>query len=183
MNPIKFQENDDKFRELILYIAERSVDDPTFGATKLNKLLWAADMAAHRELGHPITGVKYVKEVLGPVPERLVYIRDSMIEDGDLCIQLVDRFGKVQKRPIHRRKAKLAEFTAEEISITDRMIQSFWRVDASGMTTWSHEHLGWQIVGYREEIPYHTIFLCDRPPTQYEIERGLALADKLGWNV
>ena len=33
----------DKFRELILYIAQESEGDPNFGATKLNKILFFCD--------------------------------------------------------------------------------------------------------------------------------------------
>ena len=34
----QFEFNDRKFRELVIYIAEKCADDPTFGATKLNKI-------------------------------------------------------------------------------------------------------------------------------------------------
>jgi len=38
--------NDRKFQELLLYVAARCEGAPTFGATKLNKILFFADFLA-----------------------------------------------------------------------------------------------------------------------------------------
>ena len=40
-----------KLKELILHIAKECCDDPTFGATKLNKILWWADFLFYRATG------------------------------------------------------------------------------------------------------------------------------------
>ncbi len=36
-----FKQDIDKFKELILYICEKSATDPNFGTTKLNKILFS----------------------------------------------------------------------------------------------------------------------------------------------
>ena len=46
--------------ELILYVAEKCQDDPKFGATKLNKILWWADFLAYAQHGTPITQLSSV---------------------------------------------------------------------------------------------------------------------------
>ena len=48
--------DDRKMKELILYLAARSEDDPRFSSTKLNKLLFYCDFTAYRQLGRSITG-------------------------------------------------------------------------------------------------------------------------------
>ncbi|HZQ34888.1 MAG TPA: hypothetical protein VFD32_03070 [Dehalococcoidia bacterium] len=45
-----------KLGELILYVAEKSSDDPRFGATKLNNILFFSDFLAFGQLGRSITG-------------------------------------------------------------------------------------------------------------------------------
>ena len=62
------QFNQEKFTELIVYIAEQSKDDPFFGPVKLNKILYYADFRAYRELGHSITGASYRKLTEGSCP-------------------------------------------------------------------------------------------------------------------
>src|SRR4051794_2460574 len=52
MRPVSF--NRDKFRELILYIAEQTEDDPSFGDTLLNKVLYWSDFRGYSELGQPV---------------------------------------------------------------------------------------------------------------------------------
>ena len=56
-----FKLDSEKFRELIVYIVRRNRQtDPTFGAIKLNKVLYYADFAAYRHFGSrspaPLTG-------------------------------------------------------------------------------------------------------------------------------
>ena len=48
-----FELNREKFEELIVYIAERCADDPTYDTFKLNTMLYYADFAAYRMFGEP----------------------------------------------------------------------------------------------------------------------------------
>ena len=64
-----FKQDIDKFKELILYVCEKSATDPNFGATKLNKILFLSDFWAYAYCGRPITGVEYMKLRFGPAPE------------------------------------------------------------------------------------------------------------------
>lgn len=52
----------------MLYIAKRSLTDPYFGYVKLNKILFYADFVAYGELGKPITGATYIRNLYGPTP-------------------------------------------------------------------------------------------------------------------
>lgn len=62
--------SEEKLRELILYIAQKSKTDPRCGAVKLNKLLYYADFSAYRLLGRAITGAEYQHLKKGRRPER-----------------------------------------------------------------------------------------------------------------
>jgi hypothetical protein len=50
----EFEWRPGRFKDAVLYIAEQLADDPTFGSTKLNKILYFSDTAAYRKLGRPI---------------------------------------------------------------------------------------------------------------------------------
>jgi hypothetical protein len=47
-------------------------DGFTFGAVKLNKILYYADMLHYAHTGAPITGATYAKRQQGPVPKQVV---------------------------------------------------------------------------------------------------------------
>src|SRR5437660_10500981 len=76
-----------RLRELILYIADRSKDDPKFGATKLNKILYFSDFVSFREYGEPITGAMYMRLENGPAPMHLVPVRNEMLESGEIAME------------------------------------------------------------------------------------------------
>src|SRR6266480_4421152 len=95
----KWPESEVKYRELVLYICQKCATDKKFGATKLNKILYFADFLAYAELGEPITGFEYQREKNGPVPRRLVPIREQMINARELALQPVKLAnGRVQLR-------------------------------------------------------------------------------------
>ena len=95
-------ESERRFRELLLYICEKSATDPKFGATKLNKILYFSDFLAFARYGKPITGFEYQRERNGPVPKRLVSIRNQM------------GVATLERRPV-----------TGNISITARLLPSF----------------------------------------------------------
>jgi hypothetical protein len=180
---VSFPENENKFRELVLLLATESQRDPRFGSVKLNKLLFAVDLLAYGSTGRPITGFEYVKRRLGPAPKRFVAMRDKMIGDRELALQIVTVAGFEQKRPVALRPPNLASFTAEEIRLVYGVLASFRGVNATEISEWSHGLCGWAIAEDNAKIPYEAVFLSDSPLTAYEAERGRQLALERGWDV
>lgn len=151
--------NKDKFRELILYLAERSESDPKFGETKLNKLLFYADFIAYRELGEPITGARYQKLEWGPAAIPLVPVERELVEGGELVVRPNLIGGWTQKKPIALRGADLSRFSGPEIALVDRVIDGLLLYGAIQVSELSHEVPAWQVAAYKEEIPYETAFV------------------------
>lgn len=174
-------ENEEKFRELILYISQQCASDPTFGATKLNKILYFADFLSYAARGESITGLAYQKLPNGPAPKRLLPIREKMIDERILGIQeIVLQSGHVQKRTVNLRPPKTAIFTGDEIAVVDTVIAALKNLKAEGVSELSHRMVGWKVARDNEEIPYGTIFLSDEPLSEVENERGRELATVLG---
>lgn len=177
-NTVSTQEyRDNKLRELILYIAMESEGDETFGATKLNKLLFFADFIAYVESGHSITGEEYQAIQLGPAPRRLVPVREQMLHDGDIAIRETDFHGHRQDRILALTNADLHEFTAQQIALVSHLIREWWGKTATQISRQSHQFAGWRYAELGETIPYEVALVGRREPTAEEIRRGEALQE------
>lgn len=155
---------EDKFSELILYFAKESENDPFFGSTNLNKMLYATDFLAYTYLGYPITGATYQHLDRGPAPRELLSIREQLIMENRLAIREVDFFGKPQKRPVALVEPDCTIFTKEEKEICDYVLKQFSHVGAGNASEWSHDILAWLNTFDREEIPYYTAFIWQKEP-------------------
>jgi hypothetical protein len=171
---VKPSPNESKLRELIVYISSLSERDETFGATKLNKLLFRADFFAYAQWGKPLTGVEYFALENGPVPRPMKRLLNLMREEGDIVIREKDYFGLAQHRVIPLRSPEL-NFSVHEMNLLFRLIQRYWGVSGTSMSNESHEFLGWSLAKLEETIPYSVALVGDREPTLDEIRRGLEL--------
>lgn len=175
------EQSEARLRELILYIAAQCQDDPKFGATKLNKILWWADFLSYAEHGKPITGIEYQRLGNGPAPRRLVPIRNEMEAAGDIAVaEVPGRGGYVQKKIVPLRAPDLDVFSPTDIAVVNDVIQALWRKTAKGVSNLSHGK-AWEVAGDGELIPYEAVFLSDDPINRYDVARTRELARRFGW--
>lgn len=172
----------ERLRELILFIAERCEDEPTFGATKLNKLLFYADFKSFAIYGEPITGVTYKKLERGPVPTVLKSVRDDMRNRGEIAIEESVYYNRVQQRVVPLRRAKLAKLKDRDLKLVDEVIEGLSGQNASEVSELSHGR-AWRVAEYEEEIPYEAVFLSEEGPDEYDVARAQELISKYGWDV
>jgi hypothetical protein len=167
-----FEFDEVKFRELVIYIAQNSTDDPTFGSVKLNKVLYYSDFASYRLLGRPITGAKYQKLLEGPAPRELLSVRDGLIQCGDAQIETRPYFTGQQKRLVIAtgREANKEIFDPSELELVDEVIDYFHGKTAREVSDFSHREPGWVLARDRETIPYETAWLSG-DPIDAEIEQ------------
>jgi len=173
--PSKISENKEKMKELVLFISEKSMADAEFGATKLNKLLFYSDFLAYLNLGHPITGMEYMRLDHGPAPRRMLPIEEELWNEG--ALQIVERkfHGHTQRRPIALRPPNLKLFSPEEISLVEDVIRALRGKTAHDVSELSHKFVGWQVAEEKEVIPYSVARIEVREPTAKES----AIAKKL----
>jgi hypothetical protein len=166
--------------ELIVYVAGKIQNDPTGGATKINKILFYADFAAVRSQGYPITGVEYQKLENGPAPRRLLPIRQQLIDEGAVDRIEDEYFGKTVHRLVPLRDANIDIFSEGELRIVDQVLEALWGLTATQVSERSHEEKGWQMVDVGETIPYSSAFLSPRfQPTEAKREHAAALSRRL----
>jgi hypothetical protein len=173
---------EERLQELILYIASKCSDDPRFGATKLNKILYFADFLSYMHYGEPITGVEYMRLGQGPVPKRLVPVREKMISRGEIAMAIQSlRIGE-QHRIVALRDPNLDLFKPRDIAVIDNVIEQLWGKKAKSVSEMSHG-IAWKIARDKESIPYQSIFLSDDGITKDDVDKAQELINEYGWQV
>jgi len=156
----------EKLMELALYVAEKSRNDPRFGSTKLNKILFAADFAYYGAKGQSITGSKYIHIANGPAPEGMKIVLETLTSLQKANIETTEYFGYTQKRLVPLVGANTSIFTSEELTFVDEYIQHFLPFNGSQLSEWTHKLLPWLLTDYKEEIPYNCIFMLNDLPVE-----------------
>lgn len=151
-----------KFEELILLVSRECRDDPRFGSTKLNKILFFADFLSYEELGQSISGQAYRKLERGPVPRRILPTIDGMVAQGWCAWIEREYYGRAARRLQPLRDPDLSVFSEGELEIVRRVVRDLWDLNAREASDLSHRFAGWQAAAPGEEIPYSTIFV-DEP--------------------
>jgi Protein of unknown function (DUF4065) len=148
----------EKFRTLVHYVCSKC-DDPTkLGATKLNKILWYSERAAYLRLGSSITGAVFVKRQYGPVPRAILPALRELQESNDIVIRETQLFGKPKREFISITEPSLNKFTADEISLVDRVIDEVcFDHTAVSISDKSHDEV-WNLAEIGEEIPLNSAF-------------------------
>lgn len=164
-----------KFRNLILFLAHLSQDDPYFGAVKLNKLLYYADFQAFARLGRPITDATYQKLQEGPAPRELLQEREAMVDEGEAELKTTQFFSFTQHRLVPKSDCEsLAEdFSTAELSIIREVHRAMLPMTARQASDLSHGEIGWKVARFGEAIPYETAYLV----SDYDEEVAAAVAN------
>ncbi len=163
---IPVDEPNEKLQETLLYVAQNAASDPTFGRTKLHKIIFYADWESYRKFGKTITGATYIKLENGPYIKGLnafVDNTDSVDWDGDP----EEPYERV--RLVAHGEPDISKIAEAEREMLDRAMQRFWNWSARDVGDESHKVFGWKAVEFGEEIPHNMAVVGDpRPLTDDE---------------
>lgn len=161
-----------KLKELVLYLSERSADDPGFGMVKLNKLLYRADFEAYRLLGKSITGAEYEKQAYGPVARALPVVLDDLAANQYVIWRHFAAGDYTRDVPAATVPPDLHAFSPDEIEIVDRALQELADHGGKSVSEWSHEtSAGWRVKKIGQEIPYSSAIINLKPPSKEAMAR------------
>jgi hypothetical protein len=166
-------ESDTRLGELILYISQKSVGDSYYGSTKLNKLLYYSDFLFYAQHGRTITGAEYWNQPDGPVPVRLVQVRESLQNEQPepaLAIQHIRVGNYTQKRPVHLRLPDLSLFRGHELAFVDDVTEKHRNFNGSDISNKSHHEWGWKLTQQFELIHPSSIILAPDTDTLTDSE-------------
>jgi uncharacterized phage-associated protein len=172
--------NGAKFREMLVYLAACSREDPRCGDKKLNKLLYFADMTAYRRRGIPIAGATYQHQPHGPIATPLIPARRQLVREKRVKVDARNYFTRSQTCTEAITPADTTLFEADEIAIMDEVIAKYWAFDAKAMEDEAHKEPAWRMTDDGEAISYRSA-LIGRKASPKAIARGHELASRLGW--
>jgi hypothetical protein len=172
----------DKLKQLILYVAAKMKDAEYFGVTKLNKVLYRADMACYRELGRKLTDFKFQKNTMGPTLRAFLPITQEMEADGQLGWGPRPVGPVSERRPLALVEPDLNGVSPDEVSRLDREIALAWSQTGRQMSDEEHQTAAWYALRLGETIPPELCFVEDpgnvTPLDREEEERAHAAIER-----
>lgn len=171
-----------RFREMIIYVCRKCEHDPSFGATKLNKILYHSDFRAFERFGTPLTGMRYFRLEQGPAPRAMLPVLRELEREGAVRTAPPQEFQFEQRRTTALRDAYLDHFTPDEIDLIDEVIEELWGKTATAASDETHG-VAWRTHNFKDDIPYEAVFLADLPPTADDIAEARELNERWGWGL
>jgi len=156
-------------RELIVYVAEKSLGDPYFGMTKLNKILFLSDFEAYRQRGASITGAQYQHLPWGPAPQQMLPALRELRESKRVFVQGEGTFAGTQERVVPTGGADIDAFKPNDIAIVADVLDRVKDLSNQEASDFSHETIAWRITGSKQEIPYGSAVLDSEGPTDEDL--------------
>ena len=159
----------DRLRQLILYVAQKCQAAERMGLIKLNKILWKADFDAYAARRVPITGRAYQRLELGPAPREMRPLLREMIRDGLIHLEETD-FGDgiIEFRPIADKDPSGSYFDDDDMSFVDASIVYYWNM--TGKETSDDLHgIPWKSRKNNEPMFYELAFISDIPISTKQI--------------
>lgn len=141
-----------KLAATVHYVISRCRPDD-LGATKLNKILWFADVAYYERYGESITGDDYVKRQFGPVPKHVLAATRNLEEAGLIVSREVNYYGRPKKEFWSLREPDISGFDPNAISIIDQMIDWICLDHTAGSISDRTHDLLWESAEIGEVIP------------------------------
>jgi hypothetical protein len=103
-------------------------DPASLGRTKLNKILWFADVDHYRRTGKTITGATtYTKLQHGPVPKGIVDALEALKQEGKVSESTANHYGYPKAMFLSLVRPTLAAFDADEIATVDMVAEIICR--------------------------------------------------------
>lgn len=151
--------HDDKFKRLVQYVCEQTTEEPEkLGATKLNKVLWLADLFSFVEFGEPITNSQYIKLERGPVPNKILPILRELEAEGAVSISKQPFHGYVQTQYRANPSVEPDFLSREQKALVDDVIRQVCENhSATSISDLSHTEI-WKLADDKEEIPHYAVF-------------------------
>ena len=164
--------NLNKFKNILLYILEKTAGKANVGETVLYKLLYFSDFNYYEMYEEHLSGAEYRKLPYGPVPQKLDLIISQMIDKQAIKRISVDYHGYPQKRYLPLVKPNLSVLKATEKDVIDRVVDHFSDWSATSISDFSHGDIPWLASKDGETIDYELVFYREAPYTVRNYEES-----------
>ena len=164
-----------KLIEAVIFISQRSMDDPNFSTGKLTKLLYTADCLSYHEHGRPITGMTYLHFPNGPYPAHWHETRRLLEQQGAVHV-VYDRSvqGYHRYHMVPARKPNLDLLHPEDVRILNHQLTLFSADSDASMEHHCRQESGWLSTEDGEPIAWELTGVLAPPPTLRSVAQSLA---------
>lgn len=131
-----------KYKNLILYLAQKVGAKPNVGETVFYKLIYFIETLAYKRLGHGLTNERFYKMQYGPVPASFQSITQAMIDENELDRVSGRYFTFMQTKYLPRVEA--TGLTEAEREIVKTIISTLGRKSATELSDLSHKDEPWK---------------------------------------
>lgn len=152
------QKNIAKFKEVLLYILEKTAGKPNVGMTVLYKILYFIDFDYYEKYEEQFMGLTYFKNTHGPVPREFVKVVEEMKKDD--LIEEVNSvyFQYSQKKFLPHKQADLSKLNGNELEMVDDVLARYGDKSASEISRISHEDMPWAAAEEGKDLEYEHVF-------------------------
>lgn len=148
----------EKFKQVLLYILEKTAGKPNIGMTALYKLLYFSDFDFYEKYEEQMMGLTYIKNHYGPTPREFIKVVDDMKQEGSLEEVKSAYFTYEQKKFLPRQSANLNILTARETAMIDSVLARYGDMSATQLSDLSHEDTPWVAAEEGKNIEYEHVF-------------------------
>lgn len=146
---------------MMAYLSEKGIE---LYKTKLNKLLFYADLSAYYLTGQGISGSRYVNLPFGPVPETYEDVIDLAASSKAININPQGSNASLIE-PGERARDTEPELTVDDRSVLDWVTETYGHLTTAEITDLSHEEMAYKNTRRSEPIAYrYAEFLKTLPP-------------------
>jgi len=151
----------ERITAMMAYLARKGTE---VYKTKLNKLLFYADMTGYYLTGQGISGSQYVHLPHGPVPESYEEMIDLGVSSKKLKITIVRGKGD-NVRLIESGEKTESELGENDIRVLDWVLETYGDLSTTEISDLSHEEMAYKFTSTGEPIAYrYAEFLKTLPP-------------------
>jgi len=152
------QKNIEKFKQVLLYVLEKTAGKPNVGMTVLYKLLYFIDFDYFEKYEKQFMGLTYIKNHHGPTPREFVKVIDGMKESGELEEVKSRYFTFEQRKFLPHQHADLSGLSAQEIAMVDSVLMRYADRSAKELSALSHEDTPWIAAEEGKSMEYEHVF-------------------------
>ena len=152
------KENEEKFKEVLLYILSKVGSRPNIGQTALYKLLYFIDFDYYEKFEKQLIGATYIKNTYGPTPVSFAKIVRQMEADGRLVEVSSKYFGLEQKKYIPVVEADVSELSGQELKHIDDTVERLAHLSAKQLSELSHIDTPWRVAKDKQILNYSHAF-------------------------
>ena len=159
-----------RFEALVHFLVHECREDPSrLGSVRLNKALWFTDMYAYQLYGESVTGEKYIKRQMGPVPKTILATLRELEHDGKIDIrEPATRYEPRQYKSL--REPDVSLIPERDRKLAKEILEFVCKFAANVISESTHEEV-WESAAEGEEIPLFATIVTGRGVITEEVKQ------------